>query len=289
MAHMENLYRPQAQVILLFKRCYALEKIDGTGALVEWNGEKLIFRSGGAGHVEFLSLFNIPDLTTKFTNIFGATPVAIFGEAYGGKMQGMSGTYGKSLKFIGYDVQINGRTFLDVPNAEDVIVNKLGLEFVHYTEISTDLAEIDAARNAFSVQAVRNGCGPNRKQEGVILRPLQEMTRSNGERIICKHKNDDFRETKTPRKVVDTADQVKLDNAEAIANEFVVAERLKHVLQSHPECQGLKETGIVIRAMLEDIVREGKGEFQYSKEVEKAIGKATVALYKQYLSDCIPK
>ena len=34
--HIENLYRPRAQTILLFRECYALEKIHGTSAHVAW-------------------------------------------------------------------------------------------------------------------------------------------------------------------------------------------------------------------------------------------------------------
>jgi predicted DNA-binding antitoxin AbrB/MazE fold protein len=78
------------------------------------------------------------------------------------------------------------------------LFRKFGLDFVHWVEISTDLAEIDAQRDADSVQAIKNGCGAGHHREGIVLRPLMEVTLNNGERVICKHKRDEFGETKTP-------------------------------------------------------------------------------------------
>ncbi len=121
------------------------------------------------------------------------------GEAYGGKQQGMSETYGKELKFIVFDVKI-GETWLDVINAEDV-TKKKGLEFVDYVQIKTDLELIDAERDKPSTQAKRNGVVEDKLREGVVLRPLTECTKSNGKRIIVKHKRDEFKETKTKREV----------------------------------------------------------------------------------------
>ena len=37
--HVPNLYRPEAQAILEFKRLYALEKIHGTSAHIQWKAE----------------------------------------------------------------------------------------------------------------------------------------------------------------------------------------------------------------------------------------------------------
>ena len=43
--------------------------------------------------------------------------IRIHGEGYGGKQQGMSATYGPNLKFIVFDVYIDGK-FSDVPDAD---------------------------------------------------------------------------------------------------------------------------------------------------------------------------
>ena len=72
------------------------------------------------------------------------------------------------------------------------MATKIGLEFVSYIKIQTTLEAIDAEMLRPSVQAVRNGCGEDKKREGVVLRPLVEMTDSRGDRVIAKHKNPEF-------------------------------------------------------------------------------------------------
>ena len=45
----------------------------------------------------------------------------------------------------------------------------------------------------------------------------------------------------------------------------------------------MKNTGEVIKSMIDDIKREGEKEIIWSKDVEKAIGKATAILFKNHL------
>lgn len=271
------------QDILLFKECFALEKTHGTSSHVSWDGKELKFFSGGASHERFVSLFNQDILKQKFVDM--GLPIektiTIFGEAYGGKEQGMSATYGKELKFVAFDVQI-GECWLDVPKAEEICKN-LGLEFVHYVKISTDLKELDAQRDADSVQAIRNGVGPGKMREGIVIRPLIELTKNNGARIICKHKRDEFRETKSPRPIIDPEKLKVLAEAEQIADEYVTLTRLQHVLQKIPD-HSIEKMGIIIRAMVEDVTREAKGEIVESDAAKKAIGKKTALMYKNFLN-----
>lgn len=236
--------------------------------------------------------------------------ITVYGESYGGKEQGMSGTYGTVSKFIVFDVKI-GDSWLDVPKAEKVATD-LGLEFVHWVKVSTDLKELDIQRDAPSVQAIRNGISQTmpiqegfnpstspevkiqkvesmgcwvinpRKREGVVLRPLVEFTKNNGERVICKHKGDDFRETATPRPVVDPAKMQVLADAQSVADEWVTLHRLEHVLQKMPG-HSIEKMKLIIESMVEDVNREGKNEFVASPEVDKAIGRKTALLYKDYL------
>lgn len=276
--HINNLYKDQT--ILMFKECYALEKIHGTSAHIKWKWEekRLIFFSGGEKYERFKELFDEEFLYSKFSTEFSNTDVTIFGEAYGGKMQGMKSVYGESLKFIVFDVQIDGY-WLEVPNAEKVSLD-FNLEFVDYVRIPTDLEKIDTERDRDSQQAIRNGVGIGKLREGVILRPIKELQDKNGNRIISKHKRDEFMETKTKREV--SSDQLKvLEDAELIAEEWVTDMRLTHVLDKLSNVNGLESTGIVIKAMVEDIYREGSGEVVESKEVSRAIGAKTVKLFKK--------
>ena len=107
----DNLYKNQD--ILLFRECYALEKIHGTSAHITWDGRystytrppELLFFSGGCKHATFLALFDQDDLRKRF-EVLGLNQVKVFGEAYGGKIQGMRETYGDQLKFIVFEVKV---------------------------------------------------------------------------------------------------------------------------------------------------------------------------------------
>ena len=282
--HISNLYKDQT--ILLFKECYAMEKIHGTSAHISWHfsEKKIHFSSGGESYENFIKLFDETFLNAKFEEVFPDQDVVIFGEAYGGKQQGMSHTYGKQLKFIGFDVKV-GDFWLNVPNAEDVC-QQFGIEFVHYNKIEVSLQNLTALRDMYSVQAQRNGCGTDKKREGIVCRPLIEMRINNGDRVICKYKPDEFGETKTKREVSD--EQLKiLSDAKAIADEWVTNMRLEHVLQKFPADTSMEAMGEVIKAMVEDVYREGKGEIVESKEVNKAIGQKAVQLFKQKLNSTL--
>jgi len=313
--HINNLYKEQA--ILMFRECYALEKIHGTSAHVSLKlnpsnptQRQLVFFSGGEKHERFVALFDQEKLLAAFNDLGipdDRMPITIYGEAYGGSQQGMSGTYGNSLKFIAFDVQI-GEYWLDVPNAEQVC-QKLGIEFVHYVKISTDLKEIDAQRDAPSVQAIRNGISVQavssdgtigtvenpKKREGVVLRPLVEVRLNNGDRVIAKHKGDDFKETTKERRVLSPEDEAKrqaqmkaVADAQSTANEWVTLMRLNHVLDKIPG-HNMDQMGSIIKAMMEDVFREGTGELNETDQTRKAIGKRTVELYKQLLREGLEK
>jgi len=284
-ADIGNLYK--AQEILLFKRCYALCKIHGTSAHISWNVGKLGFFPGGEKYEKFVALLDQDALTKAFMDNFGADmKVKVHGEAYGGKQQGMSHTYGPNLKFIAFDIRV-GESWLSVPKA-DHVAQKLGLEFVHYKEIPTDLAAIDAERDADSVQAVRNGMGSGKMREGVVLRPPIEVTLNNGKRVIAKHKRTEWSERAHVPKVNDPARMAVMTEAAAIAEEWAVPMRLEHILQDLPHATGMEHTGEVVRAMVADIYKEAKGEIIESKEVSAAIGRVAAKLWKQRVSS-LPK
>jgi hypothetical protein len=285
--HIDNLYKNQE--ILLFKECYALEKIHGTSAHISFRRGltpdqkadytyEIKFFSGGEKYDNFVKLFNTEWLKEIFIKL-NIDNMTVYGEAYGGKQQGMFATYGKELKFIVFDVKI-GNYWLSVPQAEE-IAKQLGLEFVWYKKIPTDLVAIDFERDDFSVQSFRNGIG-NKKREGIVLRPLIEVIKNNGERIIAKHKRPDFQETKTPREI--TPNKLKvLEEANTIAEEWVTPMRLSHILDKI-ENPTIEKTPDVMKAMIEDIEREGKGEIIESKDARKAISRKTAILFKQHLN-----
>jgi len=218
-----------------------------------------------------------------FRRIAPNCAATVYGEAYGGKQQAQSWRYGPDLRFVAFDVMLDG-DWLSVPSAA-YTAELLGLEFVWYRRVSTLLSSLDAERDAPSEQARRNGVVGDKPREGVVLRPLTEAPSPSGERLIAKHKRDEERETKTPRRVVDPAEQAVLDDAVAIADEWVTMERLRHVLDKMPAGVGVEQTRDVIAAMVDDVLREGRGEIVDSKAARAAIGRNTAQLFKRHLNN----
>lgn len=255
-----------------------MEKIHGTSAHIAWKDGQLKFFAGGCKHEDFVILFNQEELASKFSEI-GLPDITVFGEAYGGKLMKMRDTYGPSLSFVAFEVKI-AEAWLSVPQAEG-ITKQLGLDFVSWKEVSTDLPILDAERDADSVQAVKCGCGEGKKREGIVLRPPFEVRLNNGERIIAKYKREDFRETKTPRAVDKDKFEV-LREADKIADEWATEMRLTHVLDGFHDAD-IEKTGQIIEAMVSDIVREATGEIIDSKQVRTAISRKTALMFKARL------
>lgn len=273
--HIDNLYK--SQDVLLFRECYAMEKVHGTSAHIAWRDGSISLFSGGAKHDEFRKVIEATPALERLAARTGE-PLTIYGEAYGGKMQGMRDTYGDALRFIAFEVRI-GQWWLSVPKAEEVALGH-GLEFVPYVKVSTDVAELDMLRDAPSVVAYRLGCG-EKPREGIVIRPLIEVTKNNGDRIIAKHKGEKFSERIKQPKVADPAKLEVLREAQAIADEWVTEMRLAHVLDKLPEATGIEHTPLVIRAMIADVEREASGEIVASPDARRAIGQATALLYKR--------
>ena len=280
--HINNLYKTPN--IFLFKEVYALEKIHGTSAHIGWTSDvsgEVKFFSGGATHEAFSALFNEDYLKKRFLAL-GHNDITVYGEAYGGKMQGMSKTYGDKLRFIAFDVKI-GKRWLTVPEAE-LISRELGLEFVYYIRVPATIEALTEHRNTYSVQASRN-LGISAIREGIVIRPLDELSDAYGNRVISKYKNDAFMETASKREVSPDKLQV-LKDAEAIANEWVTDMRLRHVVDAlHLYPVQIEHTGKVIKATLDDVRREGEGEIAWTKEAERAVCAAAAKLYKKSITD----
>lgn len=295
--HVNNLYKDRD--ILLFKECYALEKIHGTSAHIEiafenehdideefrTNNIKVTIFSGGENYANFCKLFDVEFLKNKFIEL-NLKNIIIFGEAYGGKQQGMSDTYGKQLKFVAFEVLIGCR-WLAVPQAEQ-FCKDFNIEFVHYDIVSTDIAVLDALSNAPSVQAKRNGIVEDKLREGIVLRPLIEVTKNNGDRIIAKHKNEKFKEREhQPKLQIDPKDIKVLEDIKKIVDEWVTEMRLSHILGKF-ETYTIENIRGIINLMQEDILREGAGEILISdqnKALLRAIGNRTAEMFKARLAE----
>lgn len=273
-----NLYKDQT--IFAFKECYCLEKIHGTSTSISFDGIKLRFFSGGMKQETFEGIFSDhEELLRKFQEI-GHYPITVYGEGYGGKMQGMSKTYGTDAKFVAFDVRID-KTWLCVDDAMDV-VSKLGLEFVYVALTYATEEDLNREMLRPSEQALRNGMGNDKISEGIVVRPRSEFFKSNGERVIVKHKNPLFKETTKTREIGKIE---VLRDAEKIGLDWVTEMRLEHVLDKLNLPLDFSSIPEVCRAMQSDIETEGEGEIEWSKEAKKEVGRRVVQLYKKKIME----
>ncbi len=271
--HIDNLYKNQE--VLKHNPLWISEKIHGTSAHIRWDGTELHFHHGGANRESFLKIF--PDNLADRFKRHGYTDIIIFGKAYGGKLQGMSDVYGKELRFIAFDVKIND-VWQDVPVAKD-IVEALGLEFVPTKMVSNDIAVLNAERDAGSTVAEWRGIGRGLRREGIVIKPYYETRDERGNRVIAKHKQAWATERKSPKEVDPNKAEV-MHNAQAIADEWVVDMRMNHVLDKLGNPTEMSAIPDVIRAMIEDVMREAEGEIEDTKEIRKAIGNAAMRMFK---------
>jgi len=63
--------------------------------------------------------------------------------------------------------------------------------------------------------------------------------------------------------------------------------RLTHVLDKIPTPHAPEQTGMVIKAMIEDVLREGAGEIVDTKDARKAIGSRAASMFKKRLQDAL--
>ena len=252
-----------------------MEKIHGTSTSVGLVDGDLHLECGGVSSNRFTGLFDLKALTEKLGAL--SRNITIYGETYGGSCQKMSHLYGKELRFIAFDVKID-EVWLSTLNACDV-AKKCGLEFVPFARIPATMEAINAERDKPSRQAVLNGIENPGPSEGVVLRPLEEMTLSNGDRVCAKHKSPEFSERASKRDTMDPGQLEIMKDAEKIAEEWVTPVRMQHVTDRLTVHLGRpvtpKDTKLVIDAMVEDVEREGAGEIAWSPQVSKAIQLAT--------------
>jgi len=289
--HIHNLYK--ARDILLFKECWALEKIHGTSAWATYYGRmptKALVLHPGQMTVEKFAPFFPDDLLERMIRRFGDRTVRLNGEHYGGirkhdRIQKMGHVYGER-GFVLFDVRVDDiddptiRRWLSFDKVQ-IVGAELGLDVVHGVRIPCDMNHIDEQRDSPSQQAIKRGMGMHHPREGIVLRPLEEFTRNNGARVIAKHKTDAYCETTTRRDVSEAKLKV-LKDADAIAFEWVTEQRLEHVLQTFDEV-GIELTGQIIKRMIDDVEREGEGELVMSKDARKCIAKRTALMFKAKL------
>lgn len=167
------------------------EKIDGTNISVCWDGHSVTFngrteRAQIPAHlVNFLTAtFGSPEAEQIFEEKFGETPVILFGEGYGPKIQN-GGAYRSDVSFIMFDMLISGN-WQTRESVEDV-AKAFGIDVVPIIFEGTIQEGVDF------VKAKPKSTIGTANMEGLVGRPKIEMRDRCGKRVIVKIKVEDFK------------------------------------------------------------------------------------------------
>ena len=284
--HIENLYN-NLWFLNTYSEVYALEKIHGTSATIKYKNGKVRFHPGGEKYETFISSFKNPkpeQITDSIIKQFNGKNIIFYGEAYGGKQQNMSATYGLDCKFVVFDIKYDNK-WLDVEEAENYTLN-IGLEFVHYKCGPNTIDWLNKQRDAPSVQAQRNGMGNDKIREGIVIRAVEKQT------CMFKYKRSEFCETNSHRESTLVKDMAIQTNAKEIVDEWIVPMRLSHVkdrlLQEMNERSekrlSNRDIPKFMNYLMEDIKREAKGEIKINNNNERIMRKLIGEIVREFIS-----
>ena len=168
------------------------EKIDGTNISIVWDGHKIEFhgrteRAQIPAHLvnKLNELFGGEANEEMFEQLFGDTPMILYGEGYGYKIQN-GGAYRDDVSFILFDVYQPTKDIWLKREAVESIAKQLDIEVVPMIIRGT----IDDAVRLVKAKPMSTiGTAP---MEGVVGRPIVELKDRLGKRVIVKVKVRDF-------------------------------------------------------------------------------------------------
>lgn len=171
------------------------EKVDGTNIRIYWDGHKVEFggRTDNAEIPRSLldslnKIFGTTEAEELFEQTFGEKNVILFGEGYGGKIQGVGNEYRLDESFILFDVLI-GENYQTREWVEKT-AQMFGIKAVPVLFTGPLQAGIDyVCGHPKSVVAMKDTY-----MEGVVARPKVELKDRCGRRVIVKIKWKDFKD-----------------------------------------------------------------------------------------------
>ena len=168
------------------------EKIDGTNISIVWDGHKVEFhgrteRAQIPAHLvnKLNELFGGDVNEEMFEQTFGDTPMILYGEGYGYKIQN-GGAYRDDVSFILFDVYQPTNDIWLKREAVENIAHKFNIEIV---PIVLEGTIDDAVQYIKTCPSSTIGIA---KMEGVVGRPAIELRDRLGKRVIVKVKVHDF-------------------------------------------------------------------------------------------------
>lgn len=175
---------------LSYSEWIGTEKVDGTNIRVMWDGTHIEYggKTNNAQIPAFLvsklrNYFDGADFANKFSD---SSEVCLYGEGYGARIQKGGGNYNSlGVDFVLFDVKV-GEWWLRRPDIEDV-AHFFNLKVVPIVFTGTLLEANDKVR-----LGIKSTWG-DFDAEGLVLKPSVELLKRNGERIITKIKQKDFK------------------------------------------------------------------------------------------------
>ena len=168
------------------------EKNDGTNISIVWDGHKVEFhgrteRAQIPSHLvnKLNEMFGGEANEEMFEQLFGDTPMILYGEGYGYKIQN-GGAYRDDVSFILFDVYQPTKDIWLKREAVESIAKQLDIEVVPMIMRGTI---DDAVRFVKAKPMSTIGTAP---MEGVVGRPIVELKDRLGKRVIVKVKVRDF-------------------------------------------------------------------------------------------------
>lgn len=172
------------------------EKVDGTNVRVIWDGHNVTF-AGRTDNAQFhpdlyeylTEHFGGEDRETLFEQKFGETPVVIYGEGFGPKIQS-GGKYSDSIKLAVFDVVIGGMYLLR-ENVEDIAAY-FGVPTAPLISIHPGLSD----RLMDGISLIKDGFYSSYGEfpaEGIVGKTKAGLLDRRGNRIIVKIKHRDFK------------------------------------------------------------------------------------------------
>lgn len=171
------------------------EKIDGTNIRIYWDGHKVEF-GGRTDNAEIPrplldslnKIFGTTETEELFEQIFDEKNIILFGEGYGGRIQGVGNEYRPDESFILFDVLI-GENYQTREWVEKT-AQMFGIKAVPVLFTGPLQAGIDyVCGHPKSVVAMKDTY-----MEGVVARPKVELKDRCGRRVIVKIKWKDFKD-----------------------------------------------------------------------------------------------
>lgn len=167
------------------------EKIDGTNIRVIYDGNSVVFNGKTDNaqipsklYLKLTELFNVEKMASVFD-----CPVCLYGEGYGAGIQ-KGGIYiPDGCNFILFDVFVD--IWLKRPDVCD-IANKLNIPVVPIIGSGSLYDAIKMVESGFASEVAPQQLTGRATAEGLVMRPMVEMSNRRGERIITKIKHKDF-------------------------------------------------------------------------------------------------